>query len=743
MATHGGPNLNRSKTEKTSGSPLHFLRIMRYARAHRRLLIPGLIGIAVTAAMYSVNIAALLPAFQVIQGDEGIPTWVDNWVAGNRLGVTLDMKGKIVQAGEHASENFSIGDELIGMDHHREAPAPIFAGLARLGADASGEDSAKTVTLTVDRKGAATDVTVRLRKQTLGYRLSLWAAGYMPATMNYQSRMNAVILIVAAVMVIAVVGAIARFFGEYLIALVAAKTVVGMRREMYRRVLRSPVSQFTQTNDLVSRFVQDSQDIYRGLNFVFAKSLREPLKAVFVFGVALVIDWRITLVTVLAAPPAALFIRKIGKTIRRSSKRLLEGYGRMLSALDGALTGIRVVKGYTMEGYERRRLYALDLQMLGQEMKIERIDAMSSPLFETGGRIIASVALVYFAHLMFTGVMTFSKVGTLAACMAAMFDPIRQMSGFYNRMQRANAAADRVFEILDRPVEIEGGGAALRPLPTIGETIEFRDLTFTYPGNDVPALDHVSLKVRRGERVALVGPNGSGKTTLVSTLLRFFDAQSGDILIDGHNIRDHSIVSLRKQISLVTQDTIIFPDTIEANIAYGDEDLLRRIVLQRRHPERKYLRPSDRERVVAAATAAYADEFIREKPDGYDTLVGEKGTTLSGGQKQRLAIARAMLRNAPIFVFDEATSQIDSDSERKIHDAVERFLADRTAFIIAHRFSTILQADRIVVMDRGRIVDMGKHAELKERCGLYRTLYGTQILDDGLSSMPVADAAVV
>lgn len=738
MATPLGPNLNRTKADKAGGSPIQFLRIMRYSKAYRRYLVPGLICIAIVAATYSINIAALLPAIQVIQGKEGIPTWVDNWVAGERAHVVFGMDGRVAKA-DRDEKTFLEDDVLCSPDGKplydkekrdevsEERLAQRGATFARLARLKDGE----RITVPILRNDERASVSFVPRELKLKHRLSLWLASFMPSTNSYADKMRAVIIVVSGVMVLALIGAIARFFGEYLISVVAGRTVLGMRREMYRRVLRFPVTQFSNTSDLVSRFVQDSQDIYRGLNFVFAKSLREPLKAIFVFGVALAIDPKLTLVIVLAVPPAALFIRKIGKIIRKTSKRLLQGYGRMISTLDGALGGIRVVKGYTMESYERRRLFALDLEMFKQEMRIERIDASSSPIFETVGRLIASVALVYFASLMFKEVMSFSKVAALAGCMAAMFDPIRQLSGFYNRMQRANAAADRVFEILDRPVEQEGAGRAnTTPLPLLQRSIEFRDMCYTYPGSDTPALDHVNLTVARGERVALVGPNGSGKTTLLSMLMRFFEPQEGALLIDDLDVRDHSIVSLRRQMSLVTQDTVIFPDTIESNIAYGDEDLLRRIMLQRRHPERKYLRPEDHERVVAAAVAAYADEFIREKPDGYETIVGEKGTTLSGGQKQRIAIARAMLRNAPIFIFDEATSQIDSDSEKKIHDAVEHFLEDRTAFIIAHRFSTILQADRIVVMDRGRIVDMGKHSELKERCGLYRTLYGTQILED-------------
>lgn len=724
----GGPNLARGDASRAKGSPIHLLRLLRYSAADRRYLLPAIICVILVALTYSINIVALLPIIHVIQSEQGVPAWAHGWVAGERLGVEADELGVIVVVHGKAvvSDAINKGDVLIGLDGAERSPSEIYRAVARA-------PDGQALRLRLSRPGASApiELIVTPRPDKWSYRAALRAADLLPREMGYDARMTTLILIVIGMLTIAIVGAVCRFLGEYLIALVSARTVVGMRRAMYRKVLRFPLHEFTRTSDLISRFVQDSQEIYRGLNFVFAKSLREPLKAAFSFTAALVLEPRVTIVAVITAPIAGLLIRQLGKTIRKSNRRLLLGYSRMLEALEGALTGIRVVKGYTMEGFERRRLFALDLHMLRQELKIARIEALTSPAFETIGRIVACGVLIYFAQLMFTKRMEFSEFATLTALMAAMFDPIRQMSGFYNRMQRANAAADRCFEVLDRAAE-EPHDAALPALPPFRESIEFRDVRFTYPATDRPALDGISLRVLRGERVAVVGPNGSGKTTLLSVLMRFCEPQAGALLIDGRDVRAHSIASVRRQVSLVTQDTVIFPDTIAMNIAYGDEGILGRMTLRRRRPNRvpEKAAAADAERIIATARAAFADGFIREKPDGYDTILGEHGTTLSGGQKQRIAIARAMLRDAPIFVFDEATSQVDSESEKLIHEAVERFLQGRTAFIIAHRFSTIMQADRIVVMDRGRIVDVGGHHELLARCALYQSLYGTQIIDD-------------
>ncbi|MCB9854966.1 MAG: ABC transporter ATP-binding protein [Phycisphaerales bacterium] len=730
MANVGGPSANVARSSVKGASIFHFMRVLQFAKPYMRYLYPALACIFLVAFTYSLNILAILPVIKVIAGEQGLPSWVHQNVVESRLQIDFkepqpdDRKLMIIKIHSDSPlmDSADVGHVVVGTDlTDSNEPRDILAALAYADADT-------TATLILDN-GDRSSVT--LRPVPFYLKLGMRGATYFPQGDTKSDKMWTLGIVIVGTLVIGLIGAVCRFYGEYLIAIVAGRSIVAMRRRMYDHVLQMPMAEFASrgVSDLISRFVQDSQDVYRGLVFVFAKTLREPLKAVFVLIVAIKLDYRITLITLAITPLAAYVIRKFGKIIRKNNKRLYAAYGRMLASLDGSLKGIRVVKGYSMENYERRHLYDVDQKMLKLMLRIEKAEALSSPVFEMIGRFAATFAIMYFAHLMFEGSMSFSRFATLAACMAATFDPIRKMSSFYNRIQRANAALDRVFEVFEMPIH-DPGDKGKPTLPIISEGITFEDVVFTYPGAESPAVDSISLHVARGERVAFVGPNGSGKTTLLSLLMRFFDPESGRILFDGCDVRDYTLASLRRQMSLITQDSVIFADTIANNIAYGDEQLIRRIVLQRRHPERNYHLDGQDARIEEAAKAAYAHDFIMEKPEQYDTFVAEQGATLSGGQKQRIAIARAILRNAPIFIFDEATSQVDAESEHKIHEAVEKFLEGRTAFIIAHRFSTILQADRIVVMDRGRILDSGRHDELIKRCELYQALYGSQILKD-------------
>ena len=450
------------------------------------------------------------------------------------------------------------------------------------------------------------------------------------------------------------------------------------------------------------------QDVQRGVRALFGKTVREPLKAVFILALALLVDWRITITMVLVAPWAVLLFLWVGAKIKKANKKLLRGYGQMVGRLSETLDAVAIVKAYTTENLERMRLSQVDRKMFRQQVKIIRLESALSPLLEVLGVVVIAGTTVWLGARVIAQEIDPAKFGTLVIALGMMFDPLRKIGDVYARVLRSSAGAERLCEILDAKEESDfcTGSVKLEPLTS---QIEFRDVTFVYPDADTPALDRVNLTVKRGEIVALVGRNGSGKSTLVNMLTRFYNPQNGCILFDGTDIRRATLRSLRKQIGLLTQDAVVFPIPLADNIAYGT-------------------RNGTREAVVEAAKRAHADEFIRLTPQGYDTLPGMMGKTLSGGQKQRVAIARAILRDASILIFDEATSQIDSESEQQIQRTVRELAKQRTTFIVAHRLSTIRAADRIVLMDAGTIVDSGTHEELIERCPLYHGLCETQLL---------------
>jgi subfamily B ATP-binding cassette protein MsbA len=335
------------------------------------------------------------------------------------------------------------------------------------------------------------------------------------------------------------------------------------------------------------------------------------------------------------------------------------------------------------------------------------VDSASVPVLEVLGMIGISAAVIVGINMVMKKNMEASLFFVLLLTLGFSADSFRKTIDVWNKLQMSNAAAERVFALLDSPVEEEKTDAI--ELGPMKREIEFRGVNFAYPGSSNPALCDINLVIKAGTNVAIVGPNGSGKTTLANLVPRFYDPDSGQVLIDSSDIRDVTIWSLRNQIGMVTQNVVTFNDTIAANIAYGKEN-------------------ASKEEIVEAAKRAYAHEFIEPLPDGYETIIGEQGSGLSGGQLQRIVIARAILKNPPILIFDEATSQIDADSEAKIYQAIEKFIRNRTSIIIAHRFSTIIKADMIVVMDKGRIVACGRHGEMIKSCTLYQSLYENQLI---------------
>jgi ABC-type multidrug transport system fused ATPase/permease subunit len=445
------------------------------------------------------------------------------------------------------------------------------------------------------------------------------------------------------------------------------------------------------------------------VKILLGKALREPLKAIFCLACAALFNWQLTLIFLGCAPVTIGLFGVLGRKIKKATKRALVSSALMLGKLQGAINALRVVKVYNRQEHETFAYATVNNRFLRQILRIAKVQAATNPLMEVLGMIAGSAALIVGAYWVFSPDknMQASEFFTLLVLLGTSAESIRKVSDVWNKIQQSNAAAERVFAIIDEPGEHEEPDAS--ELPNLSRTLEFRDIVFTYPEAENATLRGINLTIDAGRTVAVVGPNGSGKTTLINLIPRFYDVDSGQILLDDNDICHGTLKSLRSQIGMVTQNVVTFNDTVAANIAYG--------------------RPkATREEIIIAAQRSYCHEFIEPLPDGYDTVIGEHGSGFSGGQLQRMVIARAILKDPAILIFDEAMSQVDADSESKIHEALEDLMAGRTCFIIAHRFSTVVSADMIVVMDFGQIVAKGTHEELIAECGLYRSLYETQLI---------------
>lgn len=523
---------------------------------------------------------------------------------------------------------------------------------------------------------------------------------------------DAVKLTCVLLVVFALVTGAARFLQEYYAGAIGANISTDMARQMYDNLMAQSVGYFEtrSTGDTLARFTNDIFMVNRGLEGVLVKVMREPFKAIGFFGFALWTDPLLTLVGVCGMPPVILIITKIGMKMRKSARRSLEKISSMASVVNETVNGISIVKVFTMERYEIDRVRSEITRLRRFLLQMVRLHATTGPVTEFILVLGVTVFLMYAAQRMESGLLDRGELTTLLLALAMLLDPVRKLSAVNNMVQTSIASAERVFEFIDMQPEIDERENAPKLAP-MKEGIRFDNVTFGYSA-DTPVLKNFTLDVRKGETVALVGPSGSGKSTVIKLIPRFYDIQGGAILIDGQDISQVSAHSLREQISLVTQQTILFAETIRENIAAGQSHYTQ-------------------EDIERAARTAHAAEFIEKLPKGYDTRLDEAGTTLSGGQRQRLAIARAFIKDPSILILDEATSSLDSESERLIQDALDHFLDGRTAFIIAHRLSTIQRADRILVIQDGRIVEEGSHAQLLAKPGgaygrLYRTQFDTQ-----------------
>jgi ABC-type multidrug transport system fused ATPase/permease subunit len=704
----------RPKREKRDQSVAYFWRALRYLAPHRRLV--GIsIGCAVLVGLtFTGGLSAMLPILRVLMNGETVQTWSGRLVAEHRLNVKLaDTPEKV----------------LIDHVHHEGAAGRAGLKQGDLLSLSGGEDAEATLAALADPGMSEAKVAVQRPahpEQGGQFVVALpalewqYAKFYGACQLLPRHPVKAIAAIFVVMFALALLGNFVRFYQEYFSDKAAILAVNDIRRKLYDHILHIPVGFFglKGTSDVTSRLVQDAQGLQDGFKTVLGQTIQEPIKAAFAFGLALWFDWQLTMAIVVFGPVMFAIIKKFGKKMRRASRKALQSSAVMLGQLDASLAGVRVVKAASAEPHERRRYTRIMNGLVDEQLKMSRIDAMSAPILEMLTLIVVGAIVLYAAYLVrVKNTLDATTFFGLMACLMAIGESLRKFSKVNNALQKANAAAARIFETLDVPVERPRelgsrqsavGSRQLKKLPIIRSSVVFEEVSFTYPGAPSPALRSVNLSVPRGQSVAVVGRNGSGKTTLLALLPRFYTPDSGRILIDGVDLSTVTLKSLRSQIGIVTQEPVVFPGTIAQNIAYG-------------------LPRASREEIIAAAKQAFAHDFIVEKPNGYDTMLEGLGSQLSGGQRQRLCIARAILRQTPILILDEATSQVDAESEHLIQQAIERLMHERTTFVIAHRFSTILSADTIVVLDKGQIVGQGKHEELLVTCETYKNLYERQL----------------
>ncbi len=500
---------------------------------------------------------------------------------------------------------------------------------------------------------------------------------------------------------------VAGYLGSILMTYVGQRVTKDLRDSLFEKFTRLPLSYFHRHRggELISRATNDVQVANKCVNVSFTNLVRDPIFVLMYLAFAVILSWRLTLVAMAVLPLSMLVIVQIGKKLRKYSHRQQEKMANLTSVLQETVYGIRVVKAFAMERFERSKFLAESERLFRDVYKIARMQRLSSPLSEQLSVLVGLFILWYGGRqVLRAGSLEPDLFILFLVAIFSLVHPLKELSQVNNAIQEGMAAAERIFAVLDAaPEPDQEGGEALRD---VRGRVELRGVTFGYDPAE-PVLRDIDLVVEPGEAVALVGPSGAGKSTLVDLIPRFYDPQRGRVLIDGRDVREFSLASLRRSMGIVTQEVILFNDTLRNNIAYGLPDV-------------------DDERIEAAARAANAWDFIGRLPEGLGTLIGDRGLKLSGGERQRISIARAILKDPPILIFDEATSALDTESELLVQEAIDRLVRSRTTFVIAHRLSTIQNVDRIYVLQGGRVVQVGPHAELLAGGGLYRDLYDLQ-----------------
>ena len=519
------------------------------------------------------------------------------------------------------------------------------------------------------------------------------------------------IILPVLIMGVALLKGLFSYGQAYLMSYVGHCLIAKVRQQLFGHFLRLPVPFHHDhtSGRLVARVINDVNLLGNAIPSIAKDIFQQGLTLLAMLGVAFYQNWKLATMVVFIFPISAYAIVLIGRRIRTFSTRGLESMGDMASSVSEALKGIRIVKTYRAEETEQERFSKSNKQFMRANIKSGQVSAMASPLLEVIGVTGIAVIIWYGGFLVIDNQMKPGEFFSFLFALAMAYGPVRKLAGVNATLQNAIAAGQRTFDMLDRQNEYEQDQGHI-VLPRVPHALEFQNVSFSYADDQKPALVKMNLAVQAGEIIALVGRSGSGKSTLISLVSRFYHPTEGVITIDGQDIQQVELESLRSQIALVSQDTVLFDETIRANIAYG--------VIE-----------THDEAVVEAAKAAYAWEFIEQLPKGLDTLIGENGAKLSGGQRQRLAIARAILHDPPLLILDEATSALDTESERMVQAALATLMNNRTTLVIAHRLSTVQHANRIVVLNEGRVVEIGTHTELIRQNGSYKRLYETQFYD--------------
>ncbi len=759
----------------------HFLRLARFTWPYRVRFALSLGCAVMVAALWFTNISAVYPLLKILFYSQNCQIWCAEQIdayqrtietrearldamdevesaaprgeAGRseirRLG---EIAGRQIAEASHALDERKAKQNVLDekpLGKPGREPDPDVARLTRAKnlAEARLDELSRSAGLLINARDTAA---FRHRRASLERDQAndhTWVDRYrwlMPRINRYlpDNGFRTLLLLIGLVMTGVAVKGLFQFMQEVLVADITQLSLFDIRNLFFRRTMALDLAAFSDQGsaELMSRFTSDMDSIAQGFNTVMSKVVREPLRIVTCLGGALWFNWRLTCLALVLVPVSAYTTMRAGKILKKAMRRSLESMSNIYKILQESFQGIKVVKAFTMERYERRRFFLETKSLYKKSLRVAKIDALSDPVLEILALTTVTIALLAGSYLVLEKT-TFLNLGlfklqlaskpmeiedllTLYAMLAGISDPIRKLANVHSKIQRAAAAADRICALMDRSPEVRDRPGAprlarlkIRPtavFPPAGSEageppairpalIEFDQVGFAYNGRE-PVLRGLDLSVRLGETVALVGPNGCGKSTLMNLLPRFWDVQSGAIRIDGHDVRDVQIRSLRGQIAYVTQETILFEGTIAENIAYGT-------------------RHATREQIEAAARRSYAHSFITALPGGYDSVIGERGMSLSGGQRQRIALARAMLRDPAILILDEATSAVDIQDEALIRKAIEEFSRGRTTFLITHSLGSLQFADRIVLMNAGRVEAVGTDAELRRTSPLYRKLH--------------------